>query len=242
MFLSPDKQLSENELNKSIMRTFLVITLVVLTTNLKSNSPGYLPVLEASLINFEQNYAQPACHDLANTCERIITMEKTEWIPYYYKAYAMVHLGFMTLDEEMKDSYFDRAQEALNQAVQIHPDESEIHLLQAYIYFARMEINSMFRSAAYYPKAANALAKAKELNPENPRVYYLEGLSVVHKPEFMGGGKEAALPLLEHALDCFENSKPEVFIYPHWGQESTRSLYEDCLRSVQEKQAGKTKD
>ena len=83
------------------MKTLSFITLIAISIQLSGNSPEYIPVLEASLIRFEKDYGQSACRDLANTCERIIALEKTEWMPYYYKAYAMVHLGFMTKDEEL---------------------------------------------------------------------------------------------------------------------------------------------
>jgi hypothetical protein len=69
----------------------------------------------------------------------------------------------------------------------------------------------------YGPVAAEALATAKKLNPENPRVYVLEGSDLFNTPEEYGGNKAEAKLRLEEALRKFEAFKQESSIHPTWG-------------------------
>ena len=91
----------------------------------------------------------------------------------------------------------------------------------------------MFRGAIYFPKANDALEKAKALHSKNPRIYYLEGKSSIHNPAFMGGGVEAVLPILEKAIQYYKQFVPPFDIYPHWGEESTLALYQYCRKEIE---------
>lgn len=218
-----------------MMKKLLLVTLLFLVIKASANDTSYYAVLRNSLVLADQEYSISTYQNLANTCERIITMRENEWLPVYYRAYAYVHIGYMTKDEEEKDRFFDMAQASIETAFTLNPMESEIQLVQALICYGRMEINPMFRGAIYFPKANDALEKAKALNSKNPRIYYLEGKSTIYKPAFMGGGVEAALPILEKALQFYTEFVPPFDIYPHWGEESTLTLYQNCKDEIEEK-------
>ena len=47
------------------------------------------------------------------------------------------------------------------------------------------------------------LEKAKELNPDNPRIYLQRGISKFYTPKMFGGGKKAAAPYFEKAQGLF---------------------------------------
>jgi hypothetical protein len=67
-----------------------------------------------------------------------------------------------------------------------------------------------------------SLETAKALNPENPRIYFLEGINKANLPPSMGGGPELAKPILEEAVakfEAFQNSDP---LWPHWGEDAAR--------------------
>jgi tetratricopeptide (TPR) repeat protein len=140
----------------------------------------------------------------------------------------------MTENEEKKDALLDKAQASIDAAYLINPMDPEIQLVMALICYGRMEINPMFRATTYFPLANTALEKAKELNPKNPRIYYLEGKSTMHKPDFMGGGVEAALPILEKSLEYYAEFVLPFDLYPHWGEESTLVLYQECKDKIGE--------
>ena len=61
------------------------------------------------------------------------------------------------------------------------------------------------------------MAKSKILNPENPRVFLLEGQDKYYTPEQYGGSKSEAKQLFEEAKKKFESFKPADSIAPTWG-------------------------
>ena len=214
------------------MKYLLLIAFALFAENVTANDTTYFAVLRTSLELADQEYTIPAYQDLANTCERIIVIKENDWLPLYYCAYAYAHLAYMTEDEEKKDALLDRAQTCADKALAINPMESEIQLVVALICYGRMEINPMFRAPTYFPLANSSLEKARALNPENPRIYYLEGKSTLYKPDFLGGGAEAALPILEEALRYYREFKAPFDIYPHWGEEESMRLYEECKGKI----------
>jgi hypothetical protein len=217
------------------MKNLLLIALLFLVVKASANDTSYYAVLRNSLELADGEYSISTYQNLANTCERIIALRENEWLPFYYCAYAYVNIGYMTKDEEKKDAIFDKAQASADAAFRINPGESEIQLLQALICYGRMEIDPMIRATIYFPKANAALEQAKALNPKNPRIYYLEGKSAMYMPAFMGGGVEAALPVLEKALHYFREFEAPFDIYPHWGYETTMELYKACRAGIEEK-------
>lgn len=70
-------------------------------------------------------------------------------------------------------------------------------------------------SLSFAPQAAMTLgpemeenfARAKQLEPENPRVWLLHGVYLLHKPAAFGGGPERAQPVLEKAVALFAGAK-----------------------------------
>jgi hypothetical protein len=69
----------------------------------------------------------------------------------------------------------------------------------------------------YGAAASEALEEAKKLNPENPRVFLLEGIDKYYTPEQFGGSKEEAKKLFKKASEKMESFKPASSIHPSWG-------------------------
>jgi hypothetical protein len=86
----------------------------------------------------------------------------------------------------------------------------------------------MNRYMTYGPIANEALETAKKLNPENPRVYLLEGQDKFFTPEQYGGSKAEAKILFETAMKKFETTKPESSIHPSWGLPAVNYFYAQC--------------
>ena len=69
------------------------------------------------------------------------------------------------------------------------------------------------------PRASSLFDQARAAVPESPRVRLLQGLHVLHMPEFFGGGAQAALPLLTAALKAAEAEGPATDPWaPRWGR------------------------
>jgi len=164
--------------------------------------------------------------ECANRFERIARAEKTRWLPYYYASYSLVVMSFEEGDGAQRDLVLDRAQELLDRAFELEPDESELHVLQAFLYPSRIMVDPMGRGMLYVEKMFASLETARSFNPGNPRIYFLEGVNKLNLPPSMGGGPEVARPVLEEALVRFGSfSNPDPF-WPSWGEDATRAELE----------------
>jgi len=157
--------------------------------------------------------------EVANQFERISQIEKAEWLPLYYASFAYIMISFQEPDNAKKDTYLDQAQKYLDQAKAIAPNESELYMLQGFLYPSRINVDPMNRGMLYIGDMNKSLDKALELNPDNPRVYYLRATIMHHTPEAYGGGAAKALPLYETAVEKFGIFKPKSAISPNWGKE-----------------------
>lgn len=79
----------------------------------------------------------------------------------------------------------------------------------------QMLVDPQNRWSTYGQEGAIYLKQAKYLDPENPRLAYLEGAGIFGTSEQFGGGKAKAKPVLEKAVASFkaEKSKP---MHPQW--------------------------
>ena len=164
---------------------------------------------------------------LANSFERIATAEKTQWLPYYYAALTEVNAAYMmSLGKQgmaaTTDPMADRAETLINKADALSKDNSEIYVVKKMIATLRMMADPMNRYMQYGPQAQQALETAKKLNPENPRIYLLEGEDKFYTPEQYGGSKTEAKALFEEALKKFDAYKAPSPIDPVWGRPTTQ--------------------
>jgi hypothetical protein len=157
--------------------------------------------------------------DAANTFERISQSEKGEWLPLYHAAFCYVSIGHLEQDLAKKDPWLDKAQQFLDRAFAVAPQESELFTLQAFVYPGRMVVDPMGRGMEYMGKMNAAIDKAIQLNPDNPRSYYLRAVTLINMPEAFGGGPAVAKPIFETAKQKFDNFEPKSPIWPDWGKE-----------------------
>lgn len=201
----------------------LILTLVLFSIHVMGQEDRYNSAM-SSAIEMMELAAEPSDFvESANQFERIATAEKIRWMPYYYASYSLVVMSFDENDGGKKDQILDRAQELLDQAFELEPEESELHVLQAFLYPSRITVDPMGRGMLYFDKMFTSLKTAKSLNPENPRIYFLDGVSKLNLPPSMGGGPEVAKPILEQALSKFKSFINPDPLWPVWGEEATRA-------------------
>lgn len=209
----------------------LIVTLVLVSlfSNLIADE-NYQKAITQSVKELFQAKTIPEYVEVANQFERISSIEKGEWLPLYYASFAYIMISFRETENAKKDQYLDQAQKYLDQAIAIDPNESELHMLQGFLFPSRINIDPMTRGITLVAVMNKSLDKALELNPDNPRVYYLRATMTFHTPEAYGGGAAKALPMFQAADEKFRIFKPKTAISPNWGKEMNDSE----LKSVQE--------
>lgn len=156
---------------------------------------------------------------IASKFERASSVAPTDWLPQYYQAYALLINCFQSKEsDDAKDKTLDQAEAALGRARKLRGDESELLVLQAYVYQARLGISPMMRSAKYSGMVNEALAQAKKLNPANPRIYLVQANNLYFTPKMFGGGADAAKPVYDEAKTRYAAFKPSTPLMPNWGE------------------------
>jgi len=217
--------------------TMLKIKTVLLTTVLSfaftsgllaQDKSEYKQAMGAALTQMGSIKDNSSYLDLANQFQRIAENETTEWIPAYYAALCTSLYSFNEKDKAKVDPVLDQAQSMIDKALKLKPAESEIWVLQGMLYQARIMVDPMTRGQNFSMKANEAFQKAKSLNAENPRIYYLKGQNMMNMPKMFGGGKEAAKPMFQKAGEKFMSFRPTEMFAPNWGKEQNAESLKAC--------------
>ncbi|MFB6457518.1 hypothetical protein ACE38W_19765 [Chitinophaga sp. Hz27] len=208
-------------------RIFLSLLLIAgVTTATMAQSSQYQDAMTKNISDLDSSstFKPDVLQQKANVFERIANAEKSQWQPYYYAAYCNIMSALMQQDKSKVDAMADQAENDLTLAEQLSPKNSEISCIKSLIATARLTVNPMERAAKYGPMAAQLLEEGKAFNPENPRVYLLQGQSLIYTPEQFGGSKEGGKKLLELALQKYSTFKPATTLDPVWGEGYAKGL------------------
>jgi len=209
-------------------KNVLIIVMAIFSLTVFSNEESYRNEMEKNIKSIEKAKLLNEFQELANKFERIAKAEKEKWLPYYYSAFCTINMSFLT--KEKCDQYLDEAQKMIDEANLLSPNNSEIETLQGFLYLGRIMADPQTRGMKYSPMATACFEKAKALNPNNPRPYYLLGQNLLHTPVQFGGGKTVACPILKIAFEKYNSFKPESEISPNWGMKHTKELIKNCSK------------
>lgn len=201
--------------------TILLALILLHTTGTLSaqDQSDYLLVMAKQKQIFSTARTEQDFFALASNFERISLAQPTELYPLYYTALSYIHLSFTNTTNAQKKGSLDIAQSYIDKALEIHPDESELHVLQALLYQGRIQTGPEGRAVTFLIKAEKSLELAEDYDPDNPRIYYLLGLNELHKPASAGGDPLKSCALFNKALDAYENYIPPHILAPIWGSE-----------------------
>ena len=205
-------------------KTFLLIVLTAFFSTGFAQTQAtdkFTRAMEALVPAVDTTHSGDKLIELANAFERIANAEKTQWLPYYYAALCYINRANMLYTEQKQDQIdplMDKAEPLLAKAEELEKDNAEIWCLRKMFHTGKMMADPMNRFMVFGQAAAEALETAKGLNPENPRVYLLEGIDKYYTPEQFGGSKSEAKKLFETAKQKFETFKPASSIHPSWGR------------------------
>ena len=194
------------------------------TASAPAEDKKFITTMETNLKMLDTASTAETYSMLANTFERIGNAEKKYWQPWYYAALCYGFMAMGTPDKTMIDPLAAKAEEYIAKATLLSSNNSEISALQGMISNTKILVDPISRWLTYSADAAAFLKTAKEQNPLNPRPYLIEARTKMFTPAAMGGGAEAARPLVEKALNNYAVFKPENSIAPGWGFMQTQKL------------------
>jgi hypothetical protein len=151
-----------------------------------------------------------------------------EWITHYYVAYTKAVLSKdKEADESKRDALLDLAETEIEKTSRLLGHQSdELELLSAFVTSCRIGIEPMARYMTYGKAYSAHLKQAISVNPDNPRIYYLQGSVWYGMPKFAGGGPAVAMPFLIKADSLYAKERGDDITRPYWGKRSNRALLE----------------
>lgn len=197
----------------------------LLAAGVFAQSERYTKAMENLVPAVDTTHDAAGLTTLANAFERIANAEKTQWLPYYYAALCYINIAnelFTTQQTDKIDPMMDKAEPLLQKAEELEKDNSELYCLKKMFNSGKMMADPMSRYMTYGAAAAEALERAKGLNPENPRIYLLEGIDKFYTPEQFGGSKAEGKKLFELAAQKMESFQPASSIHPSWGMSTIK--------------------
>jgi hypothetical protein len=218
-----------NKENMKILKNTLALFLLIFSLNsaAQTNNPKLDEAIKKGLGMIAASKDPEAFIKSGNYFERISLVETEAWLPPYYAAYSHLIAGIQTEDKNIKDKLWDKALLEVEQANNLSPENSEIYALKGYLEYMKLSIDPQSR-LSYMGQSASSLAHAKKIDPENPRIYLINGQNKFYTPEAFGGGKANAKPILETAVVKFAIFKAVNPLMPDWGSELVTSLLAQC--------------
>ena len=200
-----------------------------------AQAQDYKAALKKTFTAFDTTQSFDAKVEQSNKMALIAKKWDNEWVTHYYASLSKTILSYMEKDVKKKDAYLDEADKEKETAVSIIKKENdETHVLGAMIANARMAVDPMNRWQTYGKVFSDNLESAKEINPNNPRMYYLQGTSKLFTPKAYGGGKKIAQPYFEKAEGLFAKETSDDIAKPYWGKDHNAQFLAECKKEDKE--------
>ena len=205
-------------------KTFVLIALL---TGLacQAQSDKYVAAMQKNITLLDSAKSIDQLESLAATFERIGDAEKTQWLPYYYAALAQTWVGWNPETKD-KDANSRKINAYLAKAEAIEKN-AETYAVENMSATQQMLVDPQNRWMTNGKDASEALQKGLAADPNNPRLYYLQGMSMFNTPAQFGGGKDKAKPLFEKSVALFKTAQPKP-LYPTWGQKQAEDMLAQC--------------
>ncbi len=144
---------------------------------------------------------------------------------HYYIALADYRIAdhLLATGDENKGAAWEHlkaAVEHLQKATEIDPQAAEAYALLASAYGRQIGLNPI-KGMVLGRRAEQALKKASQLAPDNPRVALYTAIRDFNTPRLLGGSKEKGLQGFQRAAELFAQEEPADPIHPAWGHSRT---------------------
>ncbi|HVU99108.1 MAG TPA: hypothetical protein VHE34_27990 [Puia sp.] len=205
-------------------KSFLFLALLV-SLSAGAQNDKYTQVMQKNISLLDSAKTIDELTSLAATFDRIGDAEKNKWLPYYYAALAQTWIGWNPATKD-KDANSAKINAYLAKAEALETN-AELYAVENMSATQQMLVDPQSRWATNGKDAATALQKGMAADPNNPRLYYLQGMSLFGTPPQFGGGKDKAKPLFEKSVALFKSAQPKP-LSPTWGQQQAEQMLAQC--------------
>lgn len=207
----------------------IALSALMAITVLGAGAQDFKAPLEKTFLAFDTTQDMSVKVEQSNKLSLIAKKWSNDWITHYYASFSKTVLSYMEKDATKRDAYLDEADKEREDAMSILGKENdETYVLAAMIANARMAVDPMNRWQKYGQLFGQDLESAKDINPANPRMYYLQGIAKYYTPKAYGGGKKSAQPYFEKAEDLYGKEAGGDITKPYWGKDKNAYLLAQC--------------
>ena len=208
--------------------SYFLITILTITSSAFGSDDKYVQAMQKNITTMYQAGTIQALQEAVNAFERIASVEKDKWEPLYYIAYGNIMMANFEKDPSSKDSYLDKANDAINKAKIISPAECELAALEGFSHMMRLSVDPQSRGMIYAPRATEAYQRALSIDPNNPRALTLLAQMQLGTARFFGSAATEACETNSKALQSFGTYKSDNPLAPVWGLRLAESLKTEC--------------
>jgi hypothetical protein len=201
---------------------FTSLALVLTLTAAQAQDPAMENGLSEAFTMTDSATTLPTMMTATAKFDLIAGKYSDQWLAQYYAAYSKAILSYYEPDVTKKDLILDEADTYLANINAMGVTNDHIYVLTALLANARMAVDGQARWQKYTPIFDENLKKAKEVNENNPQIYYLKATSVFYTPKMFGGGGKKAKPYFEKAQEKFAIQTDKSIKNPHWGEPQTK--------------------
>lgn len=166
--------------------------------------------------------------EASNLFERIAAAESENWLPAYYAAQVNITSSFGEQDKEKLTAQLGKAQDLINDAKSISPNNPELMVLEAMMHTAWVAYDGNTYGMKLSPIIAGLYSKALAIAPENPRVVLSKAEWDMGSARFFGQDVTPFCKDVKRSLELFANFKPESSFHPNWGKERAEQVLAQC--------------
>jgi tetratricopeptide (TPR) repeat protein len=154
---------------------------------------------------------------------------------FYWKGVALFYLSIYHLfgrdqnrNQKQGEVWVDAGIKTLKRALILNDTYSESYALLGVLQGMKIKMH-ILSALSLGPQVKSNRKRALELNPENPRVHYLTGVSLWFSPEIFGGDNKLALQHFKKAEAFFEQEAQNKRdpLQPLWGRSTCLAFMGD---------------
>lgn len=207
------------------MKKIITLLLVVVTTSSLSAQSKY----EKGMIKAFELWEAQKTEQASQLFERISKAKQNEWLPSYYVATLEILGSFGLKDEAKLNSKLKKAQEFLDIAKGISPNNPEIIINQALLNTAFIAFDGQKYGMTLSGKNAILYNEALKIAPNNPRVILGKAEWDMGSARFFGQPIDPYCKDIEKALELFEKEELPKF-YPKYGKIRAKQVLKQCKK------------
>jgi len=163
-----------------------------------------------------------------NLFERIANAEPDQWLPHYYVAQLNSLKSWNVKDGAVLKAQLDKAQQHLDVAMKISENNPELLIMQAQVLTNWVAFDGQTYGMKYSAKISELYAKAKAIDPTNPRAVFGKAEWDMGSARFFGQDTSPFCADIDKSVELFATFKPETPFSPNWGKDRAEAALKSC--------------